>query len=279
MISLKQMCSFNAVAKRGGVEKIVNLLFAPDRLERLQILLRIRLNHLLFSHKPSDVETVSFEEFLAQLRLNHPALFELIQTDEEATEAVQEIRSKFKRLIADEDKLPFPTCYNADETLAVLSYGVVRHLKPDFAVETGVGYGITSALVLLAMERNNTGELLSVDLPPLSDPDGSYTGAVIPDHLKDRWTLHLGSSARLLPRVISAGEQIGLFISDSANVYTLQRYEFETMYPKLRVGGIALFNNIGSKFQAFLRSFEGVEFHSIWQVDKPACATGLVFKR
>lgn len=280
MVSLKQYCSFRKAAAKGGqAEKIVNLLRSPDRLQRLQILLKIRYNHLHFDHKPSDVDTVSFEEFLAQLRINDSAFYRIIKDGGEAAEAVRTIRAIFKALTADEDKLPFPAFYNADQSLAILTYGLTRYLKPEFALETGVGYGITSALVLGAMERNSKGKLVSIDLPSLSDPNGSYTGAVVPKRLKDRWTLHLGSSGRFLSKTMSSVERIGLFISDSANVYTLQRYEFESVYPKLRVGGAALFNNIGAKFQGFLESVDGIEFHSIWQVDKPACATGLIFKR
>ena len=280
MVSLKQYCSFRKAAAKGGqAEKIVNLLRSPDRLQRLQILLKIRSNHLLFDHKPSDVDTVSFEEFLAQRKLDDSELFQLIKSGGEGAEAVEGVRATFKSITANKGTLPFPTFYNADQSLALLSYALTRHLKPDLALETGVGYGITSALVLLGMERNNSGALVSIDLPPLSDPYGLFTGLVVPAHLKNRWTLHLGSSRRCLPKIQPYIGRIGLFISDSANVYTLQRYEFEAVYPRLPVGGVALFNNIGSKFQAFLRSVKDIEFHSIWQVDKPASATGLILKR
>jgi hypothetical protein len=259
--------------------KLLNLMCASDSLERLEILLAIRINHLLFDHRPADADTVTFEDFLAQSERNASALFELIKPGGEAAEAVEYIRANFRTRAEQEGRLPFPTFYNADQSLALLSYGLARHLKPEVAVELGVGYGITSALVLLAMERNAGGELVSVDLPPLSDPYGSCTGLAVPEQLKKRWRLHLGSSRKCLPTILSSVGRVDLLIADSAAVYTVQRYEFKSVFPKLAVGGGALFNKIGSKFQAFLRSTDKIQCHSIWQVDKPGNATGLILKR
>lgn len=280
MLALKQCCSFRRANTPGEkVQKLVNLLLGPDRLERINLLLKIRWNKLFFNHKPSDTATVTFEEFVAQLKLNDPPVHELIRPDGESELTVQEVRAKFSGLIAKNGQLPFPEFYNADRSLALISYALARHLKPVFAVETGVGYGMTSALVLLALERNNSGQLVSIDLPSLSDPSGTSTGLVVSEDLKKRWTLHIGGSGRWLPGVVSDRDEIGLFISDSANVYTLQRYEFETVYPKLTAGGAAVFNNVGSTFQGYLRSVDGIKSWSIWQVDKPSCATAVVIKK
>src|SRR5262249_42220047 len=258
--------------------KLVKLLSTTDRLERANLLLRIRLNHLVFDHTPADAGTIFFENFLAELQVANSLLYQILEPGGEGEGAVENVRSAFKQRTAEQGRLPFPTFYNADRSLALLTYALTRHLRPNFALESGVGYGITSALVLLAMERNSNGNLLSIDLPPLSDPTGSSTGLTVSSDLRKRWTLRLGSSRRCLPEIVSRSERIDLIISDSANVYTLQRFEFETVWPKLRPSGVALFNNIGSKFQAFLGSVEGIDYYSIWQMDKPKCATGLIVK-
>src|SRR5215212_1124160 len=44
-------------------------------------------------------------------------------------------------------------------------YAVLRQLRPEVAVETGVANGFSTAFALLALERNGTGHLHSVDLP------------------------------------------------------------------------------------------------------------------
>ncbi len=46
--------------------QILNLISGPNRLERMRILLEIRVNHLLFGHKPSA--GMAFTEFLTQLK-------------------------------------------------------------------------------------------------------------------------------------------------------------------------------------------------------------------
>lgn len=265
---------------REKIVKLLNLISDANRLDRARVLLEIRLNRLCFTPKLAKHATITFEEFLTQLSHKDSTLSDILKACGEAEEAVQWISSRFQELAREGHSLPFPTFYNADKSLALLSYGLARHLRPRFVLETGVGYGITSALVLLALERNNTGELMSIDLPSLSDPSGLYTGFAVPEQLKGRWRLHLGSSIRCLPKLLSDLPTIGLFISDSANVYTLQRYEFETVSEKLKIpGGAAIFNNISPKFQTFLYAIQNMQFYSIWQMEKPSCVTGLFMGR
>ena len=265
---------------REKMAKILHLLSAPNRIERTYSLVEIRLNHLLFKHDTPSIDVMTFDQFLAQLNFNDSILFDLLRSGGEAEEAVQWIQSKFKSLVKERINLPFPIFYNPDKSFALLSYALTRYLRPKLALETGVGYGITSALVLSALMRNNIGRLVSIDLPPLADPYGSCTGIAVPEHLRQhRWLLHPGSSRRALPIILSNVERIELFISDSANVYTLQRYEFKIVYPKLSVGGAVIFNNIGSRFQLFLRSIKDIQFHSILQVEKSPCVTGLILKK
>jgi hypothetical protein len=47
---------------------------------------------------------------------------------------------------------------------------LTRHLRPTKVVETGVARGLTSRFILEALEKNKTGHLWSVDLPPLLEP-------------------------------------------------------------------------------------------------------------
>ena len=265
---------------RKKMAKILHLLSASHRIERTRSLVEIQLNHLLCKHDTPSLDVITFDQFLAQLHLNGSTLFDLLQAGGEAWEAVQWIRSKFKSLVRERINLPFPTFYNPDKSFALLSYALTRYLRPKLVLETGVGYGITSALVLSALMRNNSGRLVSIDLPPLSDPYGACTGVAVPEHLrKNRWLLHTGSSRRSLPIILPNIQMLDLFISDSANIYTLQRYEFNAVYPKLSVGGAAIFNNIGSRFHIFLKSIKEIQFHSILQVEKSPCVTGLILKK
>ncbi len=85
-------------------------------------------------------------------------------------------------------------------------YAVLRHVRPQTAVETGVANGFSTAFSLLALQQNGEGHLHSVDLPRevgrdyepgtffegegrAGIPSGSEPGWLIPPELKERWTL------------------------------------------------------------------------------------------
>lgn len=265
---------------REKMAQILHLLSAPHRIERTLSLAEMQLNHVLFKHETPRLDVMTFDQFLAQLHRNAPMLCDLLTSGGEAAEAVQWIRAKFQSLIKESMNLPLPIFYNPDTSFALLSYALTRYLRPKLVLETGVGYGITSALTLAALMRNNIGRLVSIDFPPLADPYGSCIGIAVPEHLrKNRWLLHHGSSRRSLPIILSNVERIDLFISDSDNIYTLQQHEFKLVYPKLSVGGAVIFNNICSKFQMFLQSINNIQFHSIVQIEKSPCVTGLILKK
>jgi hypothetical protein len=102
---------------------------------------------------------------------------------------------------ADLQGTPFPCDFNADRHLARLCYAVCRLLKPAIAVETGVAFGVTSAYVLKALEKNGgEGALHSVDLPPLHAKGAErFVGAAIPGDLRGRWSLYRGPASASFP--------------------------------------------------------------------------------
>ena len=73
-------------------------------------------------------------------------------------------------------------------------YGLVRGLGPRVAVETGVCNGVSTAFLLLALERNGSGELHSIDLPEVAGEEYAKEtfwdgkgGAVIPPGKEPGW--------------------------------------------------------------------------------------------
>ena len=55
--------------------------------------------------------------------------------------------------------------WSATSELAAITYTLIKLLKPDIVVETGVGAGVSSLTILHAMEENGAGQLVSIDLP------------------------------------------------------------------------------------------------------------------
>ena len=72
---------------------------------------------------------------------------------------------------------------------------LVRHLRPQNVVETGVAHGVTSRFILEALEKNGSGHLWSVDHQPLERELHAQIGVAVGDCHRDRWTYIEGSSS------------------------------------------------------------------------------------
>lgn len=140
----------------------------------------------------------------------------------------------------------FPGCDNqggndADSAFASAVWDATHTLRPNIVVETGVAHGITSALILQALENNGKGHLYSIDLPPLHELN---VGQAVPVALRHRWTYLRGSSRQLLPRLERKLSSIDIFIHDSLHTYWTMRFEFSWALKHLRSGGLLLSDDI-----------------------------------
>ena len=149
-----------------------------------------------------------------------------------------------------------------------LIYVLIRAMKPQTILETGVFDGKSSAIILLALHKNSQGSLVSIDFPAteivrgstecMSDttlPLGCAPGWLIPDYLKDRHRLELGDSKKLLPELLHELKQIDIFLHDSLHTYEHQYFEYGTAWPYLKQHGLLLSDDIfwSSAFHQFCR--------------------------
>ena len=128
-------------------------------------------------------------------------------------------------------------------------YAVVRALRPEVVVETGVGSGVSSTFFLSAMERNSTGRLYSVDLPLPEErllPEGERSGWMVPDRLRDSWELTLGDSRQELPALFERLGDVDGFFHDSDHSFDHMTWEFALAYPYVSPGGVVLSDDITS---------------------------------
>jgi Methyltransferase domain len=142
------------------------------------------------------------------------------------------------------ENAPFARFHNGDTRLGRLCYAVARAIRPSTVIETGVCYGVTSAYLLAALERNEQGHLYSIDLPPLGKDGDDYVGWLVPNELRNRWTLRRGTSRRLLGPLIAELGTVDLFVHDSLHTYRNMKNEFETVWPALRRGGVLISDDI-----------------------------------
>jgi hypothetical protein len=138
----------------------------------------------------------------------------------------------------------------------------VIHSKPRRVIETGVARGVTSRFILEALERNGSGSLLSIDLPPqLKAELHDQIGAAVPPEVRGQWTYVRGSSRRRLPRVLSQLKTTDLFVHDSRHTERNVRFELDLVWEALDPGGILVVDDIDVNhgFHSFVDDHPGIE--------------------
>jgi predicted O-methyltransferase YrrM len=187
-----------------------------------------------------DYETTSWPSALSDIEVRLGRVTEIL--DEPALEEVEEDTRRLLEDIRAGD--PFSPRWAADSRFARLGYLSCRLIEPEAVVETGVSYGVSSVFILKALEVNGRGTLHSIDLPPLRSEYERFWGIAVPEALKERWRLHRGSSARILPRLLGEIRTVDLFVHDSLHTQRNMRREFDTVWPHLRNGAVLLADDV-----------------------------------
>ncbi|MGH9712576.1 MAG: class I SAM-dependent methyltransferase [Candidatus Acidiferrales bacterium] len=157
--------------------------------------------------------------------------------------------------------MAFGSWNDGDAGLARAIWCLTRHLGPSKVVETGVAHGVTSRFVLEALEKNGSGHLSSIDLPPIEKDRQEQVGMAVGGRFPDRWTYLKGSSRRRLPSLLSQLGQIDLFIHDSLHSERNVRFEMDRAWSALRPGGAIIVDDVDANwgFRSFTQTFSGYE--------------------
>jgi predicted O-methyltransferase YrrM len=164
---------------------------------------------------------------------------------------------------------PRPTLGAIEPREGIYLYSALRTIRPRVAVETGVANGFSTAFSLLALERNGEGELHSIDLPReigrryeqgafyegkgrTGFPPGREPGWLIPDRLRERWSLVLGRSQEELPKLLARLGTIDSFMHDSEHSFDCMWFEYNEAWPALREGGLLISDDVNAT-AAFFR--------------------------
>ncbi|MCI4360713.1 MAG: class I SAM-dependent methyltransferase [Thermoplasmata archaeon] len=136
-----------------------------------------------------------------------------------------------------------------------LLYVLVRSLRPKRLIETGISSGYSARLMLEAIERNGDGHLTSIGIevfgrraPPGETVDPMTTrrvGWLVPDRLKRRWDLRIGTSEEHLPGLLVGGRRdLDVFLHDSLHQYPTMHWEYSTAFPALSDGALLASHDI-----------------------------------
>ena len=185
-------------------------------------------------------------------------------------EHLRERGREFQETVAEVDEQgPRSTLGAIESREGIYLYSILRTIKPRVAVETGVANGFSTAFSLLALQRNGTGELHSIDLPRevgreygegafyqgkgrTGFPPGKEPGWLIPEELRGPWTLILGRSQEELPKLLGRVGAIDTFMHDSEHSFDCMWFEYNEAWPALREGGALISDDVNST-EAFHR--------------------------
>ncbi len=135
-----------------------------------------------------------------------------------------------------------------------------RHTRPEGVVETGVAHGVSSRVVLEALNLNDRGHLWSIDIAnPLNLQVHGQTGVAVTDECRPRWTYVEGESRKVMPPLVAEVGKVELFIHDSLHTYKNTLFEMEQAASVMPVGGVMLIDDIRSHdgFATFARRHPG----------------------
>ena len=174
---------------------------------------------------------------------------------------IQKVVEEFKEIEINTGLKTFliPSYCDASNELRCLCYCLIRLIKPLHVVETGVARGVTSFYLLLAMQKNGTGSLYSIDLPLLKLDAKKEIGILVPSELRSRWTLIYGPGPLEMKKLRKKTNPIDLFIHDSSHNYLNQLMEYDIALNWLKKGGVLVSDDVENNALIEVKEKNGVE--------------------
>jgi cephalosporin hydroxylase len=153
-------------------------------------------------------------------------------------------------------------------------YGLVRALRPEYIIETGIATGESTSFISAALIQNGFGNLYSIDLPPTESTgvvhaDGSHSvsrgpGWAVPDMIRTamqgRHEILLENVRTSLPRLLARLPRVDLFLHDDLHTPDHMYWEYNIVWPRLSVGGALVSDDINFSWLRFCRDI-GVGKH------------------
>ena len=138
-----------------------------------------------------------------------------------------------------------PTTVGGSGNLDLL-FSLARGISARRIVETGVAFGWSSLVLLLAIaDRERDSIVCSVDLPYLRHLTTPWVGAAVPKSLHFRWRVFRMADREGLPKALQAAYPVDLAHYDSDKSISGRLYGYSTIWHSLRAGGILVSDDVG----------------------------------
>ena len=136
---------------------------------------------------------------------------------------------------------------DADIDMCSAIWCTVRHTRPEAVMETGVAHGVSSRVVLEALNLNDRGHLWSIDIAnPLNRGVHGQEGVAVTEACRPRWTYVEGESRLRMPPLVKEVGKVELFIHDSLHTFKNTLFEMEQAASVMPSGGVMLIDDIRS---------------------------------
>lgn len=141
-------------------------------------------------------------------------------------------------------------------------YNLVKAIRPETTLETGVAYGWSSMAILSGIKNSESAKLYSIDMPYPGANNEAYVGCVVHPKLRDKWTLIRKPDIDGLPLVLKKEKQLDFCHYDSDKSYRGRMKSSRKIWDSLKEGGIFMSDDINDNI-AFKHFCEEVNRHPI----------------
>lgn len=141
-------------------------------------------------------------------------------------------------------RVPFRQLGLAGQPDIRLLYSVAAGLGARDILETGVALG-WSSLALLKVAEATRGRVVSVELPYPFLIGDSWVGAVVPDELRENWTVLKQADRIGIPKALSLSEGYDFIHYDSDKSPEGRKWAYPRLWEALRPGGVLISDDVG----------------------------------
>ena len=123
-------------------------------------------------------------------------------------------------------------------------YNLVKKLRPETSLETGVAYGWSSLAILSAIKNSKTSKLYSIDMPYPGANNEEFVGCVVHPELKHKWNLIRQPDINGIPKVLKVEKQLDFCHYDSDKSYRGRMNSSRKIWGALKEGGIFMSDDV-----------------------------------
>jgi predicted O-methyltransferase YrrM len=180
----------------------------------------------------------------------------------ESTDYADEYRRVRERLDGhDAEPRRYPDVYAVGDGTAFLLYTLIRHEKPSLVLEVGVADGRSTQVILSALDANEAGRLVSVDIT--DEVGGGARG-------HPRWTLRVHTPGRAsvaqLRNLLAEVGPPDLFFHDGSHGYPDQYGGFLAAWERMQPGSVLASDDVDWSF-AFIHLVTAVGVKPVVLID------------